>query len=99
MKKVLLVLVVVGMLGACTASAEAGWRYRWGVRRPFVAPVVVRPRVVAPVVVRRPVFVAPPVHVVRPVVPFFGPAVVPVRSFYGGGVHVQSPGFGLHISY
>ena len=107
MKKIILALAAVAMVGVCTASAEAG---RWGrvARRAYYAPVVVRPRYVAPVVVARPVYVAPrvyvapPVYRVRPAYNYYGPGSVYVRgggAYYGGAVRVRTPGFGLSISY
>ena len=102
MKKVMLALMAVAMLGACTAAAEAGW-FRRAARRSYYAPVVVRPHYVAPVYVARPVYVAPPVYVARPAYRYYGaPAGVYVRGggyYSGGGVRVHTPGFGLSISY
>ncbi len=115
MKRVMLALIAVAVVGTFAASAEAGGRYRRAVRRAYYAPVVVRPRYVAPVhvhvarpvVVARPVYVprrvyvAPPVFVARPVYSYGIPAPVhvPYGAYYGGGVHVHTPGLGLHISY
>jgi hypothetical protein len=98
MKKLILVLVAAATVCICTASAEAGWRYRWGYRGCY-APVV-RPYV-APVYVARPVYVAPSVVVPQPVYRSYRvPSRVYVGSgYYGGGVQVHTPGFGLSISY
>lgn len=54
MKKVILAMVAVAVVGFCSTSAEAGHRYaRRVVRGRVYAPVVrVRPRYVAPVVAR-----------------------------------------------
>lgn len=100
MKKLMLALVAVSMIGMFASTAEAG-RWRW--RRSYYPPVVVRPYV-APVYVSRPVVVAPrPVYVApSPVIyrQYYSPTSVYVRSgYYGGGVRVNTPGFGLHISY
>jgi hypothetical protein len=105
MKKILLALLAVALVGICSSSAEAGWRYRWAPRRFYAPPVVVRPHYVAPVYVARPVYVAPPVPFVAPVYryhSYYGPTSVQVRSgsyYYPGGVRVRTPGFGLSISY
>jgi len=108
MKKVILAVAAIAMLSVCTSSADAGWRrYRRAVVgpvvAPVVAPVVVRPYV-APVYVARPTYVVPPVVVPRPVYTYgsyYGPTRVRVRSVpvYGGGVRIQTRGFGLNISY
>ncbi len=109
MKKVMLALAVVSIVGACTATSEAGWRYRRAVRASYFAPVVVAPRYVAPapIVVARPILappiLAPRVYVPRPYYSYFGaPAGVFVRGggyYYGGSVQVHTPGLGLSISY
>ena len=110
MKKVLLALLAVTLLGVGTTSAQAGW---WRYRRAFVpvAPVVVRPAYVAPVYVARPVYVAPPIVTGPIVVPsrpiyrynsYYAPTSVQVRRgsyYYPGGVQVRTPGLGLSISY
>jgi hypothetical protein len=101
MKKVMLALVALVVVGMFAVPAEAG-RWRW--RRAYAPPVVVRPYV-APVYVARPTYVVPPVVVARPVFTapayrYYGPSSVYVgRSYYGGGVQVRTPGFGLRISY
>jgi hypothetical protein len=80
MSKVKLILACFVALFICTAfttDADAYWRRRvWG---PVYRPVVVAPRVVAPVY--RPVYR-----------PYYAPSVYVGPSYYGGGsVHV-SPG-------
>ena len=97
MKKVLLALAVVAIIGMSVSTAEAGrGRYRRGyVTYGRAVPVVtVRPRYYAPVYVARPY---------GPVYGYYGPRTgVYVRSggyYRGGGVIVNTPGFGLNLRF
>ncbi len=102
MKKLFLALVAVAVVGLCTTSAEAGWRY--GRRAVRYAPVVrVAPRyvapvigpVVGPVVVRRPAYIYDYPYYRAPVSVIVGGG----GYYYGGGVRVRVPGFGLDVRY
>ncbi len=106
MKKVILALVAVAVVGWCTASAEAGHRYgRRAVRTAWYPPVVrVQPRFVAPVVVPVARPMVAPVIVRRPAYyydPFLyrGPSIFVGGGYHGSGVHVRVPGFGLDVRY
>ncbi len=103
MKKVILAMVAVAVVGFCSTSAEAGHRYaRRVVRGRVYAPVVrVRPRYVAPVVAPvAPVIVRRPAYIYDYGL-YRAPSVIvgPRGYYYGSGVHVRVPGFGLDIRY
>ncbi len=100
MKKMVLVLAAVAVVGFCTPSAEAGRYYRRAVRGVRVAPVVrVRPVYVAPVV--RPVYVQRPAYIYD--YGYYRPRTSVIVGggpyYYGGGVQVRVPGFGLNVRY
>lgn len=107
MKQFLIAAVAMTLVAVTVSQAEAGrWGYGrlvpgYGWVRP-VPPVVVAPRYY------RPVYVAPPI-IAAPIIapPIYGgpyyhygygprPARVVVRGgYYGGGMIVRTPGFGL----
>jgi hypothetical protein len=97
MKPVLLSAVLAFLFLVLASTAEAGWRYRGPVAVYRPVPVVrVVPRYVTPVVpyyAPRRVYVGP--------YRYFGPGagVVVNGGYYGGGVIVRTPGFGLNIGY
>jgi hypothetical protein len=105
MKKILLAIVAVALVGMAVSKAEAG---RWGYGRPAVAygwvrplgPVVVAPRYYRPAYVARPLYYAP---YAAPYGYGYAPwrtGVVVQQDYYGGGgVIVRTPGFGLNIRY
>lgn len=110
LKRLLLAAVAMTLVAVTVSQAEAG---RWGYGRPVpgygwvrpVPPVVVAPRYYRPVYVAPPL-IAPPIY--RPPIyrgPYYygygpRPAGVVVRGgYYGGGVIVRTPGFGLNVRY
>ena len=102
MKKILLAIVAMSLVGMTVSKAEAG---RWGYGRPVVSYGWVRP--IGPVVVApryyRPAYVARPTYYYGPYrygYPALRTGVFVQGDYYGGGgVIVRTPGFGLNIRY
>jgi hypothetical protein len=101
MKKILLAIVAVTLVGITVSKAEAG---RWGYGRPIVSygwarpigPVVVAPRYYRPAYVARPFYYGPYYDGYAP----WRTGVIVRGGYYGGGgVIVRTPGFGLDIRY
>ena len=102
MKKILLAIVAMTLVGMTVSKAEAG---RWGYGRPVVSygwarpmgPVVVAPRYYRPAYVARPTYYYGPY---RYGYPALRTGVFVQGDYYGGGgVIVRTPGFGLNIRY
>jgi hypothetical protein len=100
MKKIMLAFVAVALVAMTVSTAEAGrWRYgrpigSYGWVRP-VGPVIVAPRYYRPVYVARPYYDG--LYRYGYGAPRTG--VFVQGDYYGGGVIVRTPGFGLNIGY